>query len=271
MPKIARLNSLRLVLASFYLPFLLAAITFGLHLQGLLESPYANGWDGYFYLIQLKSWVHEGQMHSPDHSPVYWLLRGLYALTKDEMLAFKLLCAGLSALFTFILCAWVQKMSKSTLLGLTMGIWLLFSPSLRFFAAQFPKNLLGIDALLLLLWTLQSHRRGRQILAFALTFVSHRMTAGLSLIFVVLQHFNWRRILAMTFGMAFLVTIGWILNGFLNWSDFARFEGTFQKNPQILAFSFIDILSLGEINRLWQGEIMLSQILLLVFALQVAF
>mgnify|MGYP003691815505 CR=1 FL=1 len=268
MPSLARL---KYNLKQGLLPFLAAVTTFGLLFSELLESPFANGWDGYFYLIQLKALVQEGQMHSPDSSPIYLLLRGLHFLVQDEMLAFKLLCSLLAGLFSFILLKWVQQLGKSTILTLALALWLIFSPSLHFFAAQFPKNLLGIDALMLLIWAMQSHSLGRKILSFVLTFVAHRMTAGLALIFLALKAFNWQRAAAFAGLICLLGFLGLLFPGFLHLADLARFEGGFQSQAHILGFAFIDTLQLGAENGHWKIEIYFSLVLLVGFGVMVAF
>jgi hypothetical protein len=51
-----------------------------LRFRALSVTPFANGWDSYFYLVQLKSWVEQGRMHSPEASLFYPYLRLFQAL-----------------------------------------------------------------------------------------------------------------------------------------------------------------------------------------------
>ncbi|MEL7401406.1 MAG: hypothetical protein AAFN68_12665, partial [Pseudomonadota bacterium] len=130
---------------------MIGGIAFALRWRALVGQAFAPGWDGYFYLIQVKAWVEEGAMHSVDRSPIYLLLRGLSTLTGDYLTAYQLLCALLAGSFAGLSVALARRISGDGWLGLTVGAWCVFSPSLTFFAAQFPKNLLGMNALLLLL------------------------------------------------------------------------------------------------------------------------
>ena len=50
---------------------LLAFISFFKTLTVLSETHFANGWDSYFYLDQLKYWVNNGELHTERYSIYY--------------------------------------------------------------------------------------------------------------------------------------------------------------------------------------------------------
>lgn len=256
-------------LAQFYfLPLIAAGLTFGFLVAEQLESQFVQGWDGYFYLVQLRAMLREGQQHSPDSSPIYWLLRGIYAFAQDEMLAYKILCAGLAGSYSFILCAWTKQLSKSNWLTLLIGIWLVFSPSLRFFAPQFPKNLAGINALLLFLWASYSRKTKFTVFAFGLTFIFHRMTAGLSMLFLGLRALTWKRIYWAIGILGMAILLGQIFPGIIHFSDFSRFEGSFQERPHFPGSTLLQSFDGIQNTNAWRFEIILAPILVLLFLVQ---
>jgi len=74
---------------SLFLLFALAALSALLRFWALDQTPFANGWDSYFYLVQLKSLEETGRMHSPEASLIYPYLRLFYWITGDYVLGIK--------------------------------------------------------------------------------------------------------------------------------------------------------------------------------------
>lgn len=235
--------------------FLLGMASFALRWFSFSGSDFAPGWDGYFYLIQVKAMIEEGAMHSADSSPVYLLLRGLYVLCGDYVTAFQLMCALLAGAFSALSFWAARKICGSVPTALVVAAWTIFSPSLTFFAAQFPKNLLGMNALLLLLGFSLQRSVLPKALSLLLAFWSHRMTAGLSLIFWVARRLTWQRMLGVLALGGVGVAAAFLVPGLLRPADLERFSGAFQSMPQVQGWAFIQLLEPGRMHLSWMLEI----------------
>ncbi len=244
-----------------YIPPLVFLLVYLAHFLRLSGSSYPSGWDAYFYLIQVKALIEEGAMHSPDASPIYVLLKWLYFICGDYEIAFQHLCAGLAGIFSFFLCALALRLSQNTLIGICLGLWCLASPSLAFFAANFPKNLLGVDFLLLLFFFSLGRGWVGSALAFLFTALSHRMTAGLGFLFMGFRILNLRTLLFVLLGLAGILLVSLALPGLLHFSDLQRFEGSLDTNPQLPHLVFIQLLDLTHTQPIWVVEIVLSALL----------
>lgn len=243
------------------IPLFVFILVYWAYFLRLADSIYPSGWDAYFYLIQVKAIVEEGEMHSPDYSPVYLLLKWIYYLCGNYELAFQHLCAGLGALFACFASTLSFRISKNSLLSLCIGIWCFASPSLAFFAANFPKNLLGIDFLLLLFVTTLGKNPISGSIAFFLTAIGHRMTAGLGLLFIGFRFISLRNLLLIVLVGGILFTLSLVIPGLLHFSDLQRFGSSFSAIPQLPHLSFTNLLSLIETQPVWVVEILISLLL----------
>lgn len=236
----------------------LSGATFALHYIHLSATPFANGWDGYYYLVQVKAWVEEGAMHSRDTSPVYALMRGVYHLCGDYVQAYKLTAAMLAAAFTAVSCLAARALSGRPLLGIATGLWTLGSPTLLYFAAGFPKNLLGMDLLVLGLYLGLRQRPLRMWIALVLAALSHRMTAALAFILLLGRKLKARTALALLLAGAAGVALLALLPGGLRPADLARFEGTLVRQPQLAPVSFPEMMGSEAFPRTWRLEMWLA-------------
>lgn len=205
--------------------------------------------------------VEEGEMHSPDSSPVYLLLKWIYYLCGNYELAFQHLCAGLGALFASFACILSLQISKSLFPTICIGMWCLASPTLAFFAANFPKNLLGVDFLLLLLAATMRKNPTSGSIAFFLTAIGHRMTAGLGLFFIGFRFVSLRNLLLIVLAGGVLFALSFVIPGLLHFSDLERFDSAFSAVPQLPHLSFPKLLNLTETQPIWVVEILLSGLL----------
>ncbi len=241
-----------------------------LRFQALAQTPYANGWDGYFYLVQVKAWVETGRMHSPEASLIYPLLRFFYWCTGDYVLMYQCCAAALAGAFAAVV-AWT---ARSWAQGWLLGGWALFSPHLTYFAAQYPKNLLGMVLLLAFIGSLPrqaaQQRPARFILPFILLVVNyfgHRLTFGLAMVYLLcwtmvsVKTLFWRRIFnrkniavgAVAIGL--FVAASSVFPGLLHVADLGRLAGGWQWRPQFAPWSFISQLGEGRLSNWWWGEI----------------
>jgi hypothetical protein len=172
--------------SKFLLLFLaLAAASTLFRLWAFNQTPFATGWDSYFYLVQIKSLEETGRMHSPEASLIYPYLRLFYWMAGDYVLAMKLAAAVLCGVFTLLLC---RKGPNLPLLG----AWSMFSPQLTYFAAQYPKNLLGLVLFVafvrVLDWTASKPRAWLAApgLLLIVNYFGHRMMFGLAVVYLLL-------------------------------------------------------------------------------------
>lgn len=245
---------------------LFSTLAFLLRYHALQQTSYANGWDSYFYLIQFKSWMETGQMHSPETNLIYACLSIFYQLSGDYLLAFKLTSAFAAALFTFACTLWSFSSSTSNALGKILGAWSVFSPHLTYYCAQYPKNLLGIAIFLLALYGLWKKKWIGFFLALIASYFAHRMTVGLLGVFLGLfSFFSWwkpstkvnKYLLASGVGLITLLFFGaQFFPGVLGILDLERFDGVFTITPQFAPWSFLrDFGAAGRLNIWWCFEI----------------
>ena len=208
-------------LASIALLMILAGVVIGSGIAALNRTEYANGWDGYYYLVQVQSINNTGSMHSPEYSPVYLPLIALYAITGNYITSYKLSAVIIKVLFVFSVFTLGFSLLRSKpdidrqtafFTALIAGALSAMSPSLNYFFTQFPKNLLGFALLFFFMasvygtsrvWKEQkspsSHQDIPEIGSFArmlrvlgvlllllATFFTHRFAAVLSICFLVL-------------------------------------------------------------------------------------
>ena len=143
-------------LASIILLMILAGVVIGSGIAAINRTEYANGWDGYYYLIQVQSFNNTGAMHSPEYSPVYLPVMALYAITGNYITSYKLSAVLIKALFVFSVFTLGFSLLRSKpdidrrtafYTALFAGALSAMSPSLNYFFTQFPKNLLGFALL----------------------------------------------------------------------------------------------------------------------------
>ncbi|MEM7105523.1 MAG: hypothetical protein AAF502_20465 [Bacteroidota bacterium] len=247
---------------------LVTVILFGvsvtLRLIAFFQTEYANGWDAYFYLVQVKALVEEVSMHSPDNALVYPLLRLVYWICGDYVLSFKLVAAILSGTLTIVFFLLGRSWGKSFGLGVLLAAITIFSPHLTYFAAQFPKNLLGLILFGFLLHTWRWPITIPGLLTLILGFFGHKLTFGLSLIYVFLylvftsMPMKWIMIslIGVSIGLAAFLFSGGPellkLGG--------RFDGLIADNLHWAPASFLqDFGSL--VSPYWQIEIWVSVVL----------
>jgi len=156
-----------------------------LRLWAFHQTSFATGWDSYFYLVQIKSLEESGHMHSPEASLIYPYLRLFYWLTGDYVVAMKIGSAVLCGIFTLLLCRRSQSLPL-------LGAWSLFSPQLTYFAAQYPKNLLGLVLFVAFVrslnWAISKQRAWMilPIILLTINYFGHRMMFGLAVLYLFL-------------------------------------------------------------------------------------
>lgn len=265
----------------------LFSLSAALRYAALNQTPFANGWDGYFYLVQLKSWVESGRMHSPDASLVYPCLRLFYWFTGDYVTALKLGAAVLAGLFTWAIFAVAEReaaaLSDESAHRAGAGIFIaavsVFSPQLTYFTAQFPKNLLGAVLLVSFIGSVPPlndagrRRAGKSwllpVILLILNYFGHRLTFSLALLFLACRFvFVFREQEPERRG-AHLRTLAWAIPavagavliagaffpGLFHFIDFGRLSGVFSPAAQFAPWSFVSRFGRERLSGWWLAEI----------------
>jgi len=147
------------------------------------ESSVADGFDGYYYVMQLVHLERHGSFHSPDYNLFYLPLLAA-DLFLSPLYAYKAAVAFTGFLYS---AAWyrVFRTRYGAIGSVPLSVLLLASPMTAFFALQFPKNLLGLAILLFLVsFRLEKNVLGTAI-CLALLFFSHRLAFALGAAFML--------------------------------------------------------------------------------------
>jgi hypothetical protein len=241
----------------------------------LQQTVYGNGWDSYFYLVQLKSLFETGQMHSPEWSLFYpWQAFFILLAGGNYILGYKVGAAALAALFTFVAGYFIHSQIKHPGLTLLVMSWFVYSPHLSYFTAQYPKNLLGVILFIGVLialgrsfyWTLS---------VLVITFFSHRMGFALAVTTSLLYwFFEYKKIWLHSLKANKYWILGFIgilaglmafIPGILNWTDLGRFNGFLSPLPQFAPWSFFTSFGSPRISVFWLVELVCACLFLVYF------
>jgi len=207
----------------YHLPiayFLAVSVVVIYWIAQVFRSPVADGFDGYYYVMQVNHLFREGAMHSSDFSLIYLPLI-LLGLVFPPLLSYKITVVLIGVLFTLSGYRFVRK-SGSRAMALMAVFYILLSPSVLFFTLQFPKNLLGILVLLNFLSCLKGRKSRRAVLWFILLAFSHRLAFCMGLACLLFSLAVGRKILKYIIPSLFLLLIVLLIPGLLNIFDFQR-------------------------------------------------
>jgi hypothetical protein len=227
----------------------------------LAQTPYANGWDGYYYVMQAHSWLTYGNLQSPDYSIIYPYFILLSKLIGDYELAYKVGAALISGGLLISSFSLVYALSGKIHAAILTISFLLFSPTITFFISQFPKNALAVIVLNLLIISIYKKNHLSGITLFALSLLTHRMIAGLSIIIILLAVINTINKKWIMGALVIIFTFS-LLPGILHISDFTRFYGQFNWTPQLSTFSFYKLFENG-ISFWWAIELILLSLMII--------
>ncbi|NQX82490.1 MAG: hypothetical protein HRT66_10920 [Flavobacteriaceae bacterium] len=236
------------------------------------QTEYANGWDSYFYLVQLKSFIEQGYMHSEEWTIMYPFL---YVFVKifGYVKGLKIAAAFISSLFILSISKLTYSVSKHKLITILIASWFCFSTELSYFAAQWLKNLLGI-VVFIFLWNYLIKKDNKYIIIFfILSLFSHRSIAILSIVLMFLWYINLKfkhLLIASTLLLVVLVLLN-IIPGMLNIYDIDRLSGMFNYNISVAPHSFIKLLKPENISFLWTSELYFSYFIWIITSLFVIY
>ncbi|WP_338790159.1 hypothetical protein [Bernardetia sp. MNP-M8] len=234
----------------------------------LFQTDFANGWDGYFYLVQMQSLAETGNAHTNDPSIIYWYLTGFYFLFQDYVVAYKVGISVLVGVFTFLVIVLIQKYSTKKM-ALFVGIMILCSPHLTYFVSQYPKNLLGIISLILfwLVFPKEFSSKHRNLIyqiillvfVLILNYFSHKLTFFITFLwFGVFFLAKINQIKLIFIGILILIVISFLKIDLTEyWSQWRRIHdalGGFSFVP----YKFWESFGNERISVFWRIEIIIS-------------
>jgi len=237
------------------------------HYRSLNQSAFATGWDSYFYLVQVKSYLEEGQMVSSRISLFYPFLMGVKALVGNYVIAWKvagsILCALFGLLCYFLLRSLQQKRSVA-LLGFTLAVC---SPQLFFFSAQYLKNLMGFDLVLLFLILLLRKKMLLALGVLLLCLFTHKAALAFGgLFFLVYSIIRWKRhqLLWLLAGITALLIASITVPLVFSLGDLMRDSNLLSHQLHFSYASFIFNSGL-HVSSLWAFELILSLVCIPIF------
>lgn len=230
------------------------------HFWSFNQTNFATGWDSYFYLVQIKSYLEEGTMVSSRISLFYPFLIGVKALIGDYVLAWKIAGSILSALFA-LLCYFLlinlQLKKPVALLGFALATC---SPQLFYFRAQYLKNLMGFDLVLLFLILLVRKKMFPALLVLVLCFFTHKAALAFgALFFLIYSLIQWKRdkILWLLTGIGILALVSLLAPLVFSLGELMRDSNLIADKLQFSYISFM--LNSGiAVSPIWLFELLLS-------------
>ncbi len=249
-------------LPGIFLAFLSSSLKF----KAFTQTSFANGWDSYFYLVQLKSLVEEGSLHSKDYSLIYPFLKISNWFCGGYILSLKLFSALVVGGVTLLLYLIAKRWSGSIYLAIFVGSISVFSPHLTYFSAQYSKNLLGFLLFLIFVYSISGKRKWIKGALLLLNFFSHKMTFGLTMIFgflmLLFKKLTKKVASYLLPGLLLLLGLSYFIPGLPSWIDLARFKDVFTVTPQFAPLSFVvDFGQNGRISQLWLGELIITSMI----------
>lgn len=236
-------------------------ISFFLRKTALDQTSFANGWDTYYYLVQLKSILEEGRMHSEEWTLLYPLLMFFNFFIQDPVSSVKFLSAFLAASLSVMMYFNAWAFRKSIAFCLFISSFSIFSPELTYFAAQWPKNLLGLVVFLGLLLSIKSENWYAIIATLVLGFFCHRMTAVLGvlvlIVYSVSKKISPKQLIILVVFLLMIMVVGLIFPGTFHLKDLERLSGFLSNAPQIPFFSFYKTFGFEKIRTWWILEFLL--------------
>lgn len=241
------------------LPWILGVIlffvSFAIRFYIQLKTSYPSGWDGYYYIMQVQSWIEFGHLQSKDFSLIYPFYILISLFTNNYILGYKIGTAIVSGFLSVAIYGYMLSKTKSQEKSSFIAAITIFSPSITFLLLQFPKNTFGMAFFIVFLIFFHHKKILPAILFFLLAFVTHRMVAGFSLIFVA-SYFLKRKYFIWIVGASFVLVLLSQLPGIIHFSDFARFKNEFTLNMQFPIISFFKLNS-SKISLVWKFELII--------------
>jgi hypothetical protein len=231
------------------------------------QTEHPTGWDGYYYVMQVHSWMSSGHMQSPDFSLIYPYLTIMTFVTGDPVTGFKIGTALIAGLLTLSVYYYLlDRKVALTVICVACG-YIAFSPLITYFILQFPKNAFGLAFFIFFMSSLKRPGIFTAIL-FLCTILTHRMTGAFALIVVgslAVRHISWKWIVA---GVVLVIAVGF-LPGIIHISDLSRLDGQLVPMPHWAPLAFTKIFPTS-LDWLFKADLVLITIMTITCVVLVA-
>lgn len=249
---------LKIWIASHWFELLIFSFSFILRLHAYTQSPFANGWDGYFYIIQIQSYIEQGVMHSSRHSLYYPLLILFHFFIDNYELTYQVVSASLVACFSLTVFHTSKALNPKSDMGYVVAALTLISPQLTFFGAQYAKNLMGVVCFLWLFIFLIKTQYFKVGLLFIINLFVHKLTAGLSIIItglvIVLRKYKVQHLKILWLMLIISAVVVWVVLLLFGFDEFERKGFALNLIPSWPSSSFINEFS-DVLTPLWYTEV----------------
>jgi hypothetical protein len=240
------------------------AISFAFYLYIQTRHPLIYGYDGPYYLSQVRSLLERGRLEYPSLTPLSFYVFAFFSIlfNRDVTFGIRFTLALFSSLATIPFYFWVKKATGSELSGyITMLACTFSAPHLRLFLDLY-KNVMGIFFLSCFVTSLHylvvgGENRRMMLFAFAsliLTAVTHSITFYVALLFLVVcpslalfLGVNKKTVLIKNVGSLLLSVLLLSIIGFLANPSFFVFY-VINLPTQLSGYMFVDALMVN----LWQ-------------------
>lgn len=133
-------------------------ISFSIRFFALMQSGFANGWQGYSHLLVIKELYESGQFYSFDLAIWHWLMILVNLFVQNPILSLKISSGIVAGCFTGIAFYLGHQLKRSLVIATALASYTVCSPHLTYAVSQFPEDVLGIVLLMLLFITLSQKK-----------------------------------------------------------------------------------------------------------------
>jgi len=248
---------------------ILGVISFFKTLILLNETPFANGWDAYFYLDQVKHWFANGELHTLRYSIYYPYLIFIQFFTNNYIFTYKLGIAICSFILTLVFGILPFTLWKNKVLGFALALYSISSLHIIYFGANFAKNYLGITFLFVLVYFIvrkKSHYS--QLLLLLVGLFTHKLTAVLGL-FVYFGNYLFK--IKIKLNKVIIVISSVLFTGIVSLFYFINRERQLDfisLKPQLHLYEFYnEMVAFSQVHRIEFVMLFISSILLIAYGI----
>ena len=228
----------------------------------IFSVSYPNGWDGFFYEMQIFSWQEFGKLHSENNALIYFILKA-FSLIFSPAYSYKILAVLCSSVFCFLVYIYIKKNTSQiiALLGLALC---LFSPFFIFNSHQFTKNILGLN--FFLLYLISNKSNGKTIIFLALSFWAHKVAFAILVLYIIVDLIRKKNSKLLWYLIIFCIIILGLsyIPGLPQVADLKRFSGEFSSSPVWQPINFFKLYSFKGLNLSWWIYIIIFHLTLIV-------
>jgi len=217
---------------------------------------FATGADGYYYAYQVREFIARGYFPSPEVSPVLYFMAIVATVLGNVIASNKVAAVLIKVAFVFP-AYHIGRSLFSPKAGSVFAVLLVSSSFMNYYTYQYIKNSGALFFFLCFLVYLVKFSKNREfhntsykynvglVLFFVLAFLSHKTTAFLSFLTVVIYiiyQYKSKIYMIVAVGLVLLATFflaGHFLPNIVYIGDLLRFEGYFSGNLSCAACEYI--------------------------------